>query len=108
MPGASRAYHDIDIRPKAKQSLTIPLHQEAFGKKATDFNNLFVVKTNAGKAFLAMNNGGDLQMMYLLSQHVHQKKDSSIMPSDNTIANEQFGRLARLIDDVIDRGISTI
>lgn len=108
VPGVSRAYHDIDIYPTKRQSLTIPLHQEAFGKKATDFENLFVVNTDRGKAFLARNNGGSLEMMYLLTKHVHQKQNKSIMPTDDTIANGQFSRLTRLINDIVDKGIAAI
>ena len=83
VPGVSRAYHDIDIRPRNRQYLTIPMHREAFGKKAPDFNDLFVVKKKDGKAFLARNDGGNLSMMFFLAKHVHKRMNTSIMPTDN-------------------------
>ena len=83
VPGVSRAYRDIDIRPKFRQALTIPMHREAFGRSAADFNDLFVVKKKDGKAFLASNSGGNLTMMFFLAKSVHQRRDSKIMPSDS-------------------------
>lgn len=83
IPGISRAYNDIDIYPKTKQALTIPMHREAFGRKAADFDDLFVVRKNDGKAFLARNNGGNLTMMFFLAKHVHQRKNSKLMPTDD-------------------------
>lgn len=34
VPGITRAYSDIDIRPVRAKSLTIPIHRTAYGKKA--------------------------------------------------------------------------
>lgn len=59
------------------------MHREAFGRKAADFDDLFVVRKNDGKAFLARNNGGNLTMMFFLAKHVHQRKNSKLMPTDN-------------------------
>lgn len=108
IPGISRAYHDIDIFPRHRNNLTIPLHREAFGKKATDFNNLFKVKMKNGKEFLARNNGGSITMMYVLSKHVHQRQDPGIMPSDNSIAKFQFNRLKRLVNDIATSSVNDI
>lgn len=108
VPGASRAYHDIDIRPKTKQALTIPMHREAYGKKASDFKELFVVKNNDGKAFLAKNNGGNLTMMFFLAKHVHQRKDSNIMPSDNQLAIVAMSRLSKMIGEIANKEIDNI
>ena len=108
MPGASRAYHDIDIRPKVRQALTIPMHREAFGRSAADFNDLFAVKKKDGKAFLASNNGGNLTMMFFLAKHVHQSRDSKIMPSDSEMATVAMSRLSRLISEIADKEIGNI
>lgn len=100
VPGITRAYHDIDIRPKFKKSLTIPLHQSAYGKKAPSFDDLFVVKKKDGKAFLARNNGGNLTMMYLLTKHVHQRQDTRLMPDDDTLATNVMSRISRILQDI--------
>ena len=108
MPGVSRAYHDIDIRPKIRQALTIPMHREAFGRSAADFNDLFVVKKKDGKAFLASNDGGNLTMMFFLAKSVHQRRDNRIMPSDSEMATVAMSRLSRLLSEIADEEIGNI
>ena len=41
IPGATRAYHDVEILPRWRQNLTIPLHPMAKGKRAEDIDGLF-------------------------------------------------------------------
>lgn len=48
VPGVTRAYHDINIRPKLRRFLTIPVHREALNKSARSFQGLFHVKTKSG------------------------------------------------------------
>ena len=108
VPGVSRAYHDIDIIPRTRQYLTIPMHREAFGKKAPDFNDLFVVKKKDGKAFLAKNDGGNLAMMFFLTKHVHQRMNTSIMPTDNELASVAMSRLSRLVQESIGQELNKI
>ena len=108
VPGVSRAYHDIDIIPRNRQYLTIPMHREAFGKKAPDFNDLFVVKKKDGKAFLAKNDGGNLAMMFFLAKHVHQRMNTSIMPTDNELASVAMSRLSRLVQESIGQELNKI
>lgn len=108
VPGVSRAYHDIDIRPKFRQALTIPMHREAFGRSAADFNDLFVVKKRDGKAFLASNNGGNLSMMFFLAKHVHQSMDARIMPTDNELASVAMSRLSGLVKESIEQELNNI
>ena len=93
IPGITRAYHDLDIRPKFRQSLTIPMHSAAYGKKASEIDGLFAVKKKDGNAFLAKNIGGSLAFMYFLAKHVHQSKDSRLLPSDSSYADNIFARL---------------
>ena len=108
MPGVSRAYHDVDIRPKIRQALTIPMHREAFGRSAADFDDLFVVKKKDGKAFLASNDGGNLTMMFFLAKSAHQRRDSRIMPSDSEMATVAMSRLSRLMSEIADEEIGNI
>ncbi|WP_407450937.1 hypothetical protein [Fibrobacter sp.] len=44
VPGITRAYHDLNIKPRFRKALTIPIRREAFGKKASDFEDTFVAK----------------------------------------------------------------
>lgn len=92
--GAGRAYHDVVIRPIRANSLTIPIHSSAYGKKASDFSDLFKPK---GKNILAQNQGGQLVGLFALAKSAFQKKDSSLMPPDEHIAN---GILRALISKI--------
>lgn len=90
IPGAGRAYHDVTIRPVRARALTIPIHQSAYGKKASDFPDLFKPK---GKNILARNVNGELVAMFALAQSAFQKKDSSLMPPDEHLAGGVFRAL---------------
>lgn len=57
VPGVTRAYHDLDIRPKFRRALTIPIHRSAYGKKASSFDNTFVLKKKDGKRFIVQKEG---------------------------------------------------
>ena len=87
IPGAGRAYHDVVIKPVRSRHLTIPIHQIAYGKKVSDFNDLFKPK---GKNILARNVNGQLVAMFALATSAFQKKDSSLMPPDEHLAGGVF------------------
>ena len=90
--GAGRAYHDVTIRPVRARHLTIPIHQSAYGKKVSDFNDLFKPK---GKNILARNENGQLVAMFALAESAFQKKDPSLMPPDEHLANGIFRALCQ-------------
>lgn len=93
VPGITRAYKDLHISPKNSKHLTIPLHRSAYGKRATEFSDLFVVNKKNGKKFLAQKNGNGITFMYFLANSVYQKQDKRLMPSDETFANNIFSRI---------------
>ena len=92
IPGASRAYNDINIRPVKAKMLTIPMHSDAFHHSARDFNDLFKPK---GKNILARNVNGQLVAMFALAKSAFQKKDSSLMPTDDNLAGGIFRALCQ-------------
>lgn len=108
VPGITRAYHDITIRPVHGKALTIPLHRDAYGHSAREFNDLFVTRNKNGHAFLARNNGGSLTLMYVLAKSAFQKKDSRLMPSDDTLAENIFQRLRPYIDAKTQQEITNV
>ena len=57
VPGVTRAYHDLDIRPRFRRALTIPMHRSAYGRKASSFNDTFVLKKKNGSRFIVQNSG---------------------------------------------------
>ena len=89
---AGRAYHDVTIRPTHAMHLTIPIHQSAYGKKVSDFNDLFKPK---GKNILARNVNGQLVAMFALAKSAFQKQDSSLMPTDDNLAGGIFRALCQ-------------
>lgn len=69
IPGASRAYRDIEILPRWRQHLTIPLHPMAKGKKAEDIDGLFIPKN---KHILAKVIDGQLVPIFALVKRAFQ------------------------------------
>ena len=92
IPGANRAYNDINIRPVKAKMLTIPMHSDAFHHSARDFNDLFKPK---GKNILARNVNSQLVAMFALAKSAFQKKDSSLMPTDDNLAGGIFRALCQ-------------
>ena len=92
IPGASRAYNDINIRPVKAKMLTIPMHSDAFHHSVRDFNDLFKPK---GKNILARNVDGNLVVMFALAKSAFQKQDSSLMPTDENLASGIFRALCQ-------------
>ena len=90
--GASKAYHDVIIRPVRAKMLTIPMHSDAFHHSARDFNDLFKPK---GKNILARNVNGNLVAMFALAKSAFQKQDSSLMPTDDNLAGGIFKALCQ-------------
>jgi phage gpG-like protein len=55
------------VNPVRVTKLTIPIAPEAVGRRAEDFEGLFVyVKKETGQAFLARNEGGKLKVYFVL------------------------------------------
>ena len=94
VPGVTRAYKDLIIRPRFRRALTVPLHRDAYGKKASDFGDLFPVrKKDTGKSYLARKTPGGIAFMFALVSSVFQRQDSRLMPTDESIAASALGRI---------------
>lgn len=94
VPGITRYFKNLHISPVKGKYLTIPLHRSAYGKKASEFNDLFFVKKKNGKAFLAKRNfPKGITFMYMLATSVHQNQDKRLLPSDETYSNNIFSRI---------------
>lgn len=92
--GITRAYKNLNIRPIKSRALTIPMHRSAYGKKASEFNDLFLIKKKNGKSFLARNNGNNgITFMYFLAKSVYQKRDRRLMPSDDILKKNICSRI---------------
>lgn len=62
-------YHDVEILPRWRQHLTIPLHPMAKGKKAKDIDGLFIPKD---KHILAKVIDGQLVPIFALVKRAFQ------------------------------------
>lgn len=73
----------MNIFPKHAKHLTIPVHRSALlFRSAREVPDLFYVKNKKGTEMLARVQGGALVVMYILKDHVFQKQDKRLMPSD--------------------------
>ena len=93
VPGVTRAYHDINILPKTKKYLTIPMHRLAYGKKASDFTDTFVLTKKNGNKFIAQASKSALTFLYYLADHAFQRQDTRLMPSDDVFAENILARI---------------
>jgi len=92
IPGASRAYHDVDIYPRNVNYLTIPISNLARGHRAREFGGLFRPWKKGGKeranvlALKGINKYGKLTYMYALAKKAHQTQDQTLLPTDEDYA----------------------
>lgn len=97
IPGICRAYHPHHIVPRFRKALTIPMHQSAYGKKASEFPSAFTIwkKNPTGKTvgFIVQKSGGQLTWLYRLCSSVDQVQDRRLMPSDEVLADNVFTRI---------------
>ena len=108
IPGITRAYHDIDIYPKEANALAIPLHESAYGISPRENNDrgtyqLFRIKKDGVPGNVLYRNGddGELIAMYALTQHVHQVRDPSLMPTDKQLTDEALNGAAAAIKAIL-------
>lgn len=108
IPGISRAYHDIDIYPKEANALAIPLHESAYGMQPREINDrgtykLFRIKKDGVPGNVLYRNGddGELIAMYALTQHVHQVKDPSLMPTNQKLTDEALNGAVAAIKAIL-------
>lgn len=78
----ARAFGDVTVNARPGKMLTIPWRAEAYGRRAGEFSDLFVVRSKRGNAFLARRDGKTLQFVYLLKRSVLLPEDRGLLPSD--------------------------
>lgn len=101
IPGFSRAWHDVTIKPIRTKYLAIPIHQSAYGKSPSEFKDLFIKKDTHA---LFQKRGEGIVALFALASQAFQKQDSSIAPSDQTYADNIAKSLFNEIDKLEDLG----
>lgn len=109
IPGITRGYHDYEIYPKAHTFLTIPMHRSAYGKSATEFNDLTYVSTKQGAFFVRYpgNDPKNLVWMYALVRHVHQDQDTKLAPKDDKMYEKTMKPLAEILKQATQSAMRT-
>lgn len=98
-PAVRRAFHDVEIRPKNWDFLTIPASREAYGKRAGVLASLGWQLFRPGKAKILMGKLGDdaPKVLYYLKESVHQRQDRSLLPSDREITSTAANAMMAII-----------
>ena len=102
--GASRAYHDVTIRPKNAECLAIPIHSTAKGKSPRDFDDLFKPK---GKNVLMRRQDTGIVAMFALAEQAFQKRDATLLPTDERYAETIGERFFQELDKAIPAEMET-
>lgn len=88
---------DGSIKPINAKALTIPLRPEAYGKRAREFSDLFMLKfAKDAKVFGALYKRGTAEPYYLLVNKVTQSGDSTVLPPQATILQTAIQAIAKL------------
>lgn len=96
--GIAQRYYGGLLRPKKAKRLTIPISDEAQGRRASEISDLFYLRLRNGKEFLARrDSGGGLDFLYVLKAQVQQDPDPSVLPTDE----EYFDAIAQSLDDTL-------
>lgn len=98
-PAVRRAFHDVEIRPKNWDFLTIPASREAYGKRASVLASLGWQLFRPGKKRILMGKLGDdaPKVLYYLATSVHQRQDRSLLPSDREISSAAANAMMAII-----------
>lgn len=98
-PAVSRAFHDVEIRPRSGTYLTIPASSTSYGRRAAVLAGLGWKIYRPGKARVLMGKLGDDEpkLLYYLVTSVHQRQDRSLLPSDEAMKQSAAGAMLALI-----------
>ncbi len=78
-----RAFGPVTVSASKAKALTLPMRAEAYGRRAREFNDLFVYKSKRGQAFLARSAGkGRIEFMFMLKKSVLLPQDRGLLPSE--------------------------
>lgn len=86
-----RVLGPVVVRAKSAKMLTIPWRAEAHGKRAGEFQGLFVYRSKQGKLFLAKRDGQRIKFLFLLKAQVTLPQDRGLLPTD-----EQYSKTGEL------------
>lgn len=122
--GIALRYHGGTVRPSGRPSAVTgrPVKRLAIGLKGTpaeghvpaDFPDLFVVLSKGarrgdpggkGRAFLARNQGPDVQRLFILLSSVTQSADPSVLPPGRDILDAAAAAILDLYDAAMEKAL---
>lgn len=100
--GLRQRLHGGTIRPKRAKYLTIPIHPDAYGKRAGDSSmDLSFIRTGSGVALLAATGeNGYFVPYYLLLKSVTQKADPGVIPTKEKIFKTTHAGLKQALNHI--------
>lgn len=110
VPRASRlraAFGAYTLKPKNSQYLTLPVHKDAYGRRAREFDDLFAVRVGPRKSLVLARQveGGGLETMYFLTKAVNIPEDATLIPFQE-IYNEGGRAVEAYLDEAIERSLA--
>jgi hypothetical protein len=92
--GAAQRYFGGPIEAKNGGKLTIPVHPDAHGERARDFDDLSPIYFEDGTGVLVRKNSdapGDIgEVFYRLLERVNQKADPTVLPPEKDLQAAAF------------------
>lgn len=94
-PGFSRAFHDVEIRPRNAAFLTIPASAEAYGKRVSVLaaHGWKIWRPKGRKFLMGAVKGDEAKVLYWLAESVTQKQDRELLPSDEDMQRAAAGAI---------------
>lgn len=87
-PGITRAIKDVTIRPRQASALTIPVAALSYGRRVSEVERLLgkpLFRPKGTNILAASRDDGALEPLYILASSVFQKRDPSMLPSEDEI-----------------------
>lgn len=96
---ALRKFGGTVVPTGSRRFLTIPIHRDAYGKKATEFEDSYVITTKRNKKFIAIDgDDGDPKFLYLMTESTQHKPNSDATPDDESVKAEAFSELTTYLN----------
>lgn len=96
------------ITPKKAQYLTVPVHPNAVGKRARDFDDLFFYEAKSGEKFLMRDKGqGGIEPYFWLTKSVKIPPRSFLRAGHDKEAKAVMDKAAKAVCQVIHGNMST-
>lgn len=96
---ALRKFGGTVLPTGSRRFLTIPIHRDAYGKKAAEFEDSYVITTKRNKKFIAIDgDDGDPKLLYLMTEASQHKPNSAATPDDEAVKAEAVSELTTYLN----------